>query len=427
MSVYELHIDDIVDTLQPDPRTILEYVDEVLDHVKEHEPDIKALVPETNREERLKRDASSLSNTASAWDLPPLYGVPVGVKDIFQVDGLPTQAGSNLPPADLAGPESEVVSRLKDAGALVLGKTVTAEFAYSDPGPTRNPHNLTHTPGGSSSGSAAAVAAGLCPLALGTQTVGSTIRPAAFCGIVGFKPSLGRIPTSGVIPVSKSADHVGLFTQDISGMQQALRIVCPSWDPIDVDQPTLGVPRGPYVEQASEEAISAFERHVAKLEDAGYDVRNVDMFKDIDMINDRHTDLITAEAAIAHKEWYDRYENRYREQMTELIERGRRIDIDRLTEGQGGQQKLRERLTDRMNEHEIDIWLSPAAPGPAPDGIDDTGDPVMNLPWTHSGLPTISLPAGRVNDLPIGLQCAARFGAGEQLLAWSEGIEAALK
>ncbi len=140
---------------------------------------------------------------------PPLFGIPIGIKDIFHVNGFSTHAGSRLPPKQLMGEEAKCVSDLKKAGALILGKTVTTEFAYFEPGPTMNPHNPNHTPGGSSSGSAAAVAAGLCPLALGSQTIGSIIRPASFCGVVGYKPSYDRISRDGVIPVSPSLDHIG--------------------------------------------------------------------------------------------------------------------------------------------------------------------------------------------------------------------------
>jgi len=155
----------------------------------------------------------------------------VGIKDIFHVDGFVTRAGTRVPPERFAGPEAASVALLREAGALIAGKTVTTEFAYFEPGPTRNPHNPAHTPGGSSSGSAAAVAAGLCQLALGTQTIGSVIRPAAFCGVVGFKPSFGRIPTSGLVYFSRTIDHVGLFTQDLDGMELAASVLCRDWQP----------------------------------------------------------------------------------------------------------------------------------------------------------------------------------------------------
>ncbi|HEX5542223.1 MAG TPA: amidase, partial [Micromonospora sp.] len=170
------------------------------DRIDEVDPELQAFVPEPDRRGRLAEEARSV---AARWTRPEtrpaLYGVPVGVKDVVRVDGLPIRAGSAFPPEVLGGAQASVVERLRAAGALVAGKTVTAEFAASAPGPTRNPHDPAYTPGGSSSGSAAAVAAGMVPLAIGTQTIGSMIRPAAFCGVVGFKPTHGRIPADGVI------------------------------------------------------------------------------------------------------------------------------------------------------------------------------------------------------------------------------------
>ena len=162
--------------------------------------------------------------------------------------------------------------RLRDAGALIAGKTVTTEFAYFEPGPTRNPHNLSHTPGGSSSGSAAAVAAGMVPLALGTQTIGSVIRPAAFCGVVGFKPTLQRIPTAGVLYFSRTLDQIGLFTQDVAGMEAAASVLCEEWEDVRLsedDIPVLGVADGPYLRQASQEALAAFKQQLQRLEETG--------------------------------------------------------------------------------------------------------------------------------------------------------------
>ena len=162
-------------------------LDAVQARVEAREPSIQALLPEAGRFDRLRREARALADRyRDPSARPPLFGWLFGVKDIFHVDGWPTRAGSRLPESVLVGPEAESVARLKAAGALILGKTVTTEFAYFTPGPTRNPHNLEHTPGGSSSGSAAAVAAGYCPFALGTQTIGSIIRPAAFCGTIGL-------------------------------------------------------------------------------------------------------------------------------------------------------------------------------------------------------------------------------------------------
>ncbi|MBI4771596.1 MAG: amidase, partial [Chloroflexi bacterium] len=199
-------------------------------HFSAREPAVLAFLPEPDRFDRLRREAAALLERYPDPDArPPLFGAPVGVKDIFHVAGFPTRAGSRLPPEALAGPEADSVRALKAAGALILGKTVSTEFAYFGPGPTRNPHAPDHTPGGSSSGSAAAVAAGLCPLALGTQTIGSIIRPAAFCGVVGFKPGYERVSRAGVIPLSPSLDHVGVFAAEVAGVALAARVLVGDW------------------------------------------------------------------------------------------------------------------------------------------------------------------------------------------------------
>ena len=210
---------------------LLAYLGDLEARFEKREPDVLAYVPEDRRFERLQREARALLvEYPEAAKRPKLFGVPVGVKDIFHVDGFVTRAGSEVPVALLQGTEAESVRRLKEAGALIMGKTVTTEFAYFAPGPTRNPHNPAHTPGGSSSGSAAAVGAGLCPLALGTQTIGSITRPAAFSGVVGYKPTYDRISRAGVVPLSPSVDHIGVFGRDVNWVASAAAVLVEAWD-----------------------------------------------------------------------------------------------------------------------------------------------------------------------------------------------------
>jgi len=416
------------EALRQGERAATDHVADTLERVDAVDPELRALLEEPRREDRLGAAAAGLEERhPDPAERPPLYGVPVGVKDIFHVSELPTRAGSELPPGELAGPQADVVSTLRDAGALVLGKTVTTEFAYVEPGPTRNPHDLGHTPGGSSSGSAAAVAAGLCPLALGTQTVGSTIRPAAFCGIVGFKPSFGRIGRGGLILVSESADHVGLFTQDVAGTELAASVCVEDWDGrASADRPVLGVPDGAYLDRATEAGRAGFDRAVQALADAGFEVRYESVFEDIEAVTDRHRSLVTAEMALSHYEWFERHEDRYAEATAETIRDGRDTDAGTLAAGRASGRRLRSRIGERLDETGVDLWVCPAAPGPAPEGIDDTGDPVMNAPWTHAGVPAVSLPAGTADGLPLGLQVVGRYGADERLLGWAERIAAAL-
>ncbi|KAB1185511.1 MULTISPECIES: amidase [Haloferax] len=428
--VYSEPLGNAITELRYGQLTVADYVERLRKRFDELEPQIESFVPEDGRWERVLSDADELeARFPNPADRPPLYGVPIGVKDIFHVDGLPTHAGSALPPDVLTGQQGEAVQRMRDAGALVLGKTVTTEFAYFEPGPTRNPHDTAHTPGGSSSGSAAAVAAGLCPFAFGTQTVGSVIRPAAFCGVVGYKPSYGRIPISGVIPFSESVDHVGFFTQDTEGAELAAACLCDNWRqlPSQREKPVLGVPEGAYLDQASDEGRQGFETHLELLRDAGFDVVDVPILEDIESINERHERLNAAELALAHEAWYEAYGDEYSETTRKLIEEGRTIPTKALARGRQSRLELRERFETAMNDAGVDLWIAPSAPGPAPTGIDSTGDPVMNLPWTHSGLPTIALPGTTSADgLPLGVQCAAPFGADERLLDWSHALASAL-
>ena len=413
---------------------LLAYLETLAAHFEEWEPRIQAFVPENGRFDRLYQQARTLlEKYPEPAERPLLFGIPVGVKDIFHTDGFVTQAGSQLPPYLWSGHlwqggEATAVSRLRQHGALIMGKTVTTEFAYFGPGPTRNPHNPDHTPGGSSSGSAAAVAAGLCPLALGTQTIGSVNRPAAFCGVVGYKPSYERIPKQNVLPLSPSADHVGLFTPGVDGAEMVAGLLCGQWQLVvmmdPASQPALGIPEGPYLERASAEGLAHFRAVCARLQGAGFVVKPVAALSDFDEIYARHNLLVAAEAAQVHREWYGRYGEQYHPKTADLIERGLRLSKEELVAARNGRWQLRRQLMQLMEQEGIDLWLSPPAPGPAPVGLDSTGDPVMNLPWTHAGLPTLTLPAGKNEArLPLGLQLTARWYEDEKMLDWAADME----
>jgi Asp-tRNA(Asn)/Glu-tRNA(Gln) amidotransferase A subunit family amidase len=404
---------------------LLQYINELCDRIDAVEPTIQAFLPEPHRRARLLAEAAALqARFPDAVDRPPLYGVLLGVKDVFVVDGFPTQAGSQLPEELFVGQEATCVTLLRRAGALIAGKTISTEFAYFEPGPTRNPHNPDHTPGGSSSGSAAAVAAGLCPLALGTQTIGSTIRPAAFCGIVGFKPTYGRIPTPGLILCSVSLDTVGFFTQDIAGTALVASLLCQGWQKRKLETlPALGVPDGPYLAQATPEALDAFERQLTQLQKAGYSVHRIPALTDIEAINRRHTRLVFAEMAQVHHIWFAQYESLYRSRTAMAIREGQQVGEAELATCRASREDLCTKLETLMRQEGVDIWVSPAAPGSAPEGITSTGNPVMNLPWTHAGMPAITLPSGHApNGLPLGLQFVAATMADEQLLSWAEKL-----
>jgi Asp-tRNA(Asn)/Glu-tRNA(Gln) amidotransferase A subunit family amidase len=457
-----------------------DHINAVMDRIDRLEPAILALLPEPGRRERLLAEAAAL---AARWPdsatRPPLYGALLGIKDIFAADGFETRAGSRLPADLFRMPEGPVIRALRQAGALVLGKTVTTEFAYFSPGPTRNPWDGSHTPGGSSSGSAAAVAAGFCHIASGTQTIGSITRPAAYCGVVGWKPSHERTSRDGVLPFSVSVDHIGLFTADVASLATCAALVANDWrhqeharqlarfaaptnssaarplrrhtgtGPALSTQPTLSdpppqptlttlpaqppvqtlpvlaIPEGPYLEQADAPGLAAFRDLVEWLDEAGFRIKTVPAFRDIEDINARHRRICAADLERVHHGWFATYAHLYAPTTADLIRTGATINDARLTEDRLGRQALRVELEQLLDDHQADCWIAPAAPGPAPAGLSATGSPIMNLPWTHAGLPTLALPAGVSTDgLPLGLQLAGRFNQDEALLAVAACLEA---
>lgn len=430
MPSFETKLAPLAKALQTGTLKLSDYLTQLEAYFENENERVQAFLPEKNRFARLQQEAVALeAQYPDPAARPLLYGVPVGVKDIFHVDGFDTRAGSKLPPNTLAGSEAASVTQLKQMGALILGKTVTTEFAYFGPGPTRNPHNPNHTPGGSSSGSAAAVGANLCPLTLGTQTIGSVVRPASFCGIVGFKPSTDRISTAGVIPLSPTLDHIGLFAQDVAGIMLAASLLCTGWreNTEANQQPVFGIPDGPYLEQAEDEGLSHFQQTVTKLEQAGYTIKTVATMPDFHDIYVAHNALMAAEAASVHNEWFAEFGDLYHPKTIELLKRGQQISLDQIEAARLGREYLNSNLQELMQQHKLDLWLSPAAVGTAPAGLDSTGDPIMNLPWTYAGMPAINLPSGiGTNGLPLGLQLVGRREADEQLLAWAEQIEAVL-
>ncbi len=396
--------------------------------IRRLEPDIQALVPEKNRFTRLEQEANELEKRFPHPEKrPPLYGIPVGIKDIIHVQGFPTRAGSKLPPDILTGPEAACATLLKKAGALILGKTVTTEFAYAASGPTKNPHDLSRTPGGSSSGSAAAVAAGYCALAIGTQTVGSVIRPASFCGIVGFKPSQGRISTQGVIPFSPTLDQVGFLCPHAKDIALAASILCTDWKGIAaMERPLiLGLPMGPYLDKADAPTLNILDKFIKSLEKCGHRVKPVQALANFEAIAANHRALMAHEAAKIHKNWHAEFSGLYHPVTTAIIEKGREISPSRAERLRQQGPGLRNELEGLMDSHGLDAWICPSSTGPAPKGFGTTGDPVMNLPWTSAGLPVASLPVMRSGEgLPLGLQLVGRFMKEEKLAATAEAMAA---
>ncbi len=312
----------------------------------------------------------------------------------------------------------------------MVGKSVTAEFASAAAGPTRNPHDLNRTPGGSSSGSAAAVAAGMAVLGTGTQTIGSVVRPASFCGVVGWKATYGRIPMDGVIAHSPSFDTLGFFGADLEGMVAAAEATCDGWTAVGsaAGLPTLGVPSERYLAQADDDALAAFREQVDRLGAAGYHVRQADVVPDLDDVLAHNLVINRFELARTHDEWFGSHRGCYRDITAAAIEHGRSISVTDYEASMRHLVALRAGFVGRLATCGVDFLVAPGAVGAAPVGIDHTGDPALALPWTYAGLPAVSLPgATSSEEMPLGLQLVGPAGSDEILLAAARDVAAVIE
>jgi Asp-tRNA(Asn)/Glu-tRNA(Gln) amidotransferase A subunit family amidase len=398
--------------------TSVRLVEACLARIQEVDPDVQAwtfLDPEHALAQARAADEFRLSGQP----VGALHGVPVGIKDIIDTADMPTENGSPLHAGRMPSRDATVVAMLRGAGAVIMGKTVTTEFATRHPGKTRNPHNPAHTPGGSSSGSAAAVAAGMVPLALGSQTGGSTIRPASFCGVYGLKPTFGLIPRHGMFQLSRTVDHVGLFARTIDDVALLLEELA-GHDERDPD--TRPRARTPYREIAAEEPplpptfafiktphwdrvdIDAREALAELIEHLGDRVEEVELAAAAAEGWSWHEAISGAETALnLRREWAESREG-LSPSLRARIERGRAVAaVDYLT-ARAHLPELDASFTE-LFEQRYDAILTPSAFGTAPVGLDSTGDPAMCALWTLCGLPALSVPLMQgANGLPLGVQ-----------------------
>lgn len=355
----------------------------------------------------------------SGRSIGPLHGVPVGVKDIFDTADMPTECGSVLYSGRTPASDATAVSRLRAAGAVIMGKTVTTEFAYFYPGKTRNPRSPEHTPGGSSSGSAAAVAATMVPLAIGSQTNGSTIRPAAYCGAIGFKPTHGLISRHGALMLSRTLDHVGVFARTIDDVA-LLSEQFVGYDENDPD--TRSRARVPFVEVAAAEPplapMFAFiktphwggvdddtrEGFAELIENLGGQVEEVELFPSAIDAWQWHQTIMAAEMAHNLEREWKSGRDRLSQQLRAQLERGLEVRAAEYLHAMSRIQPVHDSFVE-LFEQRYDAILTPAAPGAAPKGLSSTGDPSFCTLWTLCGMPAITLPLLKsANGLPIGVQ-----------------------
>lgn len=427
----DLPLQPLADALRSGARSPVELIERLCDRIERVDTVVQSLLPEPTRRARLRYEAEDLlQRFPDPATRPALFGLPVGVKDLFNADGFETRAGSQLPAACFAGDESPVVTQLKRAGALIAGKTHCDEFAYTEPAPTRNPHAPERTPGGSSSGSAAGVAAGLFPLALGTQTTRSIIGPAAWCGVVGFKPSHGSLATEGCVALSPAFDTVGLLAQDLDGIRLAWAALGGALDPgPQPSVPVVGIPDDPFLAPVEDSARAAFEQRVVQLRAAGIPVVRLP-FPDLEgpsRVYRAAMVVLHAEMAEVHADWFDTHGEQYRDQTRRGVLGGREIADDGISDAYVAQSAWRTELAALAEAGGIDCWLLPSSNGPAPVGDRPTGYGHMVIPWSFAGVPTITLPLTSTADgLPLGMQLAGHRGEDAALLHWADHLRNAL-
>lgn len=342
-----------------------------------------------------------------------LHGIPVGVKDIIDVEGLPTRCNSKsremIAPATA---DAEIVLQLKIQGAIILGKTHTTEFAFFDPSPARNPWNIGHTPGGSSSGSAAAVAAGMVPLALGTQTTASLNRPAAYCGIAGFKPSTRSIPGFGVAPLASSYDTVGFYGGRVQDAVFTFRAVQPTYiaaAPADAEAIEVVVPIDPLVEDANVDATTAWQTMAKNLEDAGIVVTRVASPISFERVRQLHWQTQIFEMSRTLRHFLDLDPGQIGNRLIATLGEGLEVSEADYLDMRGELDWLRSTFFETFQTNQVFLW--PAAPGTAPEGLASTGDPRYIAPWTALAGPIVTIPAGLGdNGLPLGCILCGRPG-----------------
>ena len=372
----------------------------------------------------------------------PLHGIPLGIKDIMHTRGIPTEMGSPAYAGFVPEDSAAVVKCIEAAGAFVLGKTVTAELAYYTPGKTHNPWNPAHTPGGSSSGSAAAVAAGMVPGALGTQTNGSVIRPAAFCGVVGFKPSAGLVPRTGILSFSATLDQVGVFTRTVTDavMLTAAVLGRDPRDPASIESgqiatglaevaqpetaPRLLAVRQPVWDQAEAAQQQAFSANLAALRHAGACIEGRELPADFAAAHGVHRTIMHYEAARALQALQARQRGRLSAPINELIDAGLEIEAAAYMAALAQRRRLQELLANELAE--VDAIVTLPAPGEAPPTLMHTGSPAFCTIWSLAGVPALSIPSGLGPcGLPLGLQLVGRHLDDPALLAtaaWCERV-----
>ena len=437
---HELTVTEASNLIRSRELSAVELAQSLLDRIETLEPSLKAWVY-LDRAAALAEAAARDREIAGGGQVGPLHGIPVGVKDIYYTAGIPTTACSRVYADFVPEYDAAPVALLKQAGAIMLGKTVTTEFACMDPSPAVNPWNAAHTPGGSSSGSAVAVAAGMCPAALGSQTVGSVLRPASYNGVVGFKPSYGRVSRHGVIPVSWSLDTMGWMTRTVEDAALLLQVMAgpDDNDPVapsvavpdyaaaleNPAAPRVGVIRQFFYDHADEETRQHTNAMVERLAEAGAEVDELPLPPSMDTAIEDQQIIMAVEGSSFHEPMYRRQAMDYQPGIRGMIQRG--LDTDAVTYSRA-MERRRQFITDmRKLADRVDILLTPSTPTPPLPDLTNTGNTMYQGPWTSCGLPAITLPSGlSATGVPLGLQLVGSYLGEAGLLAAARWCEEAL-
>jgi Asp-tRNA(Asn)/Glu-tRNA(Gln) amidotransferase A subunit family amidase len=340
----------------------------------------------------------------------PLSEIPFGVKDIVETKGMATEYGSPLYKGRVGTEDAAIIREMRSRGAILLGKTVTTAFAYRTPGPTRNPRNVEHTPGGSSSGSAAAVAAGMVPFTIGEQTRGSMLRPASFCGVTGFKPTHDLLPMEGVLPLAKSLDTLGLYTHTPADMMALWKALGKPAG--NEEQFAFAAPEP--IPECDPEMANAFRQAITLLRRSGVTIQPIDIAGQLKKLVEAGDVIEAYEGARFHEARLKEFGDRLDQNIANLVRNGLKITAEQYNEAKRFIADSRTRFAEIFKS--APVILTPAAVGPAPLGLSTTGDPRMNAPWTALGTPAISIPMPVASGLPLGLQLTADLGQDSRVL-----------
>ncbi len=426
--LFKLSLHEAAHRIRSGGLTATVYLQSLLGRINSQEQDVQAWQwLDSSRALALAHTADAAD---SAWRAAhPLHGIPIGVKDNFYTAGIPTQMGCKLYAGYVPTESAELVVRLEGAGALMLGKTVTTEAAFMVPAKTRNPWNPKHTPGGSSSGSAAAVAAGFVPAALGTQTNGSVIRPAAFCGIVGYKPSQGMLSARGVMPFAPSLDQPGVFARNVADAALIASCLTEKRSAIAPDvkmlksAPRLAAVRSPVWYLAQPEQRAQFDADIKRLRAAGASVDVLEISGEFDQAHKIHRTIMLVEAARMSRKVRAQYRDRFSDYLNSAFDEGERIaDVD-YRDAMKARTQLEHSLA-QFFDRGYSAIITPPAAGEAPATLEVTGDPGFCTIWTLAGVPAITIPTGKgPNGLPLGLQLAGAAEEENYLLATAAWVE----